>query len=589
MKVRSWFARVLTASLLAVPASGVLATGVAPAPVADVGLGLGVTDIPPETYQALGLDPQKARPNELYDKLVQRYHDPAQGSGKGKFADLWEPISFSKYLDPHTFYTPPDTVDKTTDNAGCVQCHEDVDETPGWVRAWRKSAHANLDEIRNLSPLDPRYYKRQKLEQVEDNLRALGKLGQREHLAQVGCIDCHVDIGAKEGKHDRDLRLPDAAVCGTCHLQEFAERESERDTQTWPQDQWPKGRPSHALDYRANVETGIWAGMAEREIAEGCTTCHYNQNKCDGCHTRHEFSAVEARKPEACATCHRGIDHNNYENYSMSKHGVVYTTLGHEWNWALPLKDAYTKGGQTAPTCASCHMEYQGKYSHNVVRKVRWANYPSVPGVAENIDSEWSKARKEAWVDTCKECHSERMVRAYLELMDKATLQGLAKYKEAHKVVEQLYEDGLLPGQKTNRPAPPPPEKDAPVSFFQLFWTKGNNPTSVEFEAMEMGENDLVKLHVAVAHVNPGNWTYTEGWEPMNRAYAKIMQADTQIREMAHIKTRLAELEKPARTSLLNPDSLQKKVSLGGVGGGMLLAGTLTLWGWRRRRGRLEL
>jgi hypothetical protein len=37
---------------------------------------------------------------------------------------------------------------------------------------------------------------------------------------------------------------------------------------------------------------------------------------------------------------------------------------------------------------------------------------------------------------------------------------------------------------------------------------------------MEMGENDLVKLHVAAAHVNPGNWTYTEGWEPMLRAYS---------------------------------------------------------------------
>ena len=28
----------------------------------------------------------------------------------------------------------------------------------------------------------------------------------------------------------KDLRMPTADVCGTCHLQEFAERESERDT-----------------------------------------------------------------------------------------------------------------------------------------------------------------------------------------------------------------------------------------------------------------------------------------------------------------------------------------------------------------------
>ena len=65
--------------------------------------------------------------------------------------------------------------------------------------------------------------------------------------------------------------MPTADVCGNCHLQEFAERESERDTITWPKDQWPKGRPSHALDYRANVEVEVYAGMSQREIADGCT------------------------------------------------------------------------------------------------------------------------------------------------------------------------------------------------------------------------------------------------------------------------------------------------------------------------------
>ncbi|MCC7411759.1 MAG: hydroxylamine reductase [Gammaproteobacteria bacterium] len=542
-----------------------------------------VADIPKETYQALGVT-KNDPPKKLFDALEKRYHDPAQGAGKGKYGHLWDPIPMSRYFDPHTFYEPPASVKEVAERKECVECHSD--ETPGWVRSWKKSAHANLDGIRKLPKGDPLYYRKEKLEQVENNLRSMGKLGETEQLAEVGCIDCHVDINTnKKADHTADLRLPDAAVCGTCHLEEFAERESERDTQIWPNDEWPRGRPSHALDYRANVETGIWAGMPQREIAEGCTGCHYNQNKCDGCHTRHEFSLVEARKPEACATCHRGIDHNNYENYMVSKHGAVYTSLGDTWNWQLPLKDAFTKGGQTAPTCASCHMEYKGKFSHNVVRKVRWANYPSVPGVAEGINGEWSKQRLEAWVETCTQCHSERLTRSYLELMDKATLAGLEKYKEAHEVVVKLYEDGLLPGQKTNRPAPPEPEKDAPVSFFQLFWTKGNNPTAIEFEAMEMGENDLVKLHVAAAHVNPGNWTYTEGWEPMNRAYAKIMQENTQIREMATVKQKLAQLDSSPVFGLI--DGVQtdaRQASLGGLGGVMLLAGSLGLLRSRRRR-----
>lgn len=527
MAARSWLKRVaLTVAVLAV---SLWARQVA------------LADVPDELYKALGLS-ESATPKALYDALVARYKDPAQGAGKGAFADLWEPTAMSKYFDPLTFYTPPSTVKEVNTREECIKCH--TEETPGWVRAWKQSPHADLAAIRNLSPADPRYYKKAKLEEVENNLRSMGKLGAGERLNEVSCIDCHVDINTTaKADHTKDLRMPDASVCGTCHLQEFAERESERDTAIWPADQWPKGRPSHALDYRANVETGIWAGMAEREIAEGCTGCHAVQNKCDSCHTRHDFSVVEARKPEACAMCHNGIDHNNYDAYSASKHGSKYQTLGGKWNWDVELKDASVKGGQMAPTCATCHMENNGKYGHNVVRKVRWANYPSVPGIAENLSSDWANKRLEAWVKTCTQCHSERFARSYFEVIDKATLSGLAKFKEAEGVVKKLYDDGLLPGQMTNRPAPPAPEKDAPASFFQLFWAKGNNPTAPELRLLEMAENHLAKLHVSVAHVSYGGWTYTSGWEQLLQGFTEIMQADTQLREKAAMEARMKALE----------------------------------------------
>ena len=67
-------------------------------------------------------------------------------------------------------------------------------------------------------------------------------------------------------------------------------------------------------------------------------------------------------------------------------------------------------------------MEYEGEFAHNMVRKIRWANYPFVPGIAENINSEWSSARLDSWVVTCTQCHSERFARSYLELMDKGCL-----------------------------------------------------------------------------------------------------------------------------------------------------------------------
>ena len=36
-------------------------------------------------------------------------------------------------------------------------------------------------------------------------------------------------------------------------------------------------------------------------------------------------------------------------------------------------------------------MEYQGKFTHNVVRKVRWANYPFVPGIREPVFGDWGR------------------------------------------------------------------------------------------------------------------------------------------------------------------------------------------------------
>jgi hydroxylamine dehydrogenase len=553
------------------------------AAIASVGLlfaGSASADIPKELYEALGVS-KSASPKELYDAVSKRYYDPEQGHGKGKYAEYWDPIPMSKYFDPASFYTPPSSPNKIATREDCIDCHKD--DTRGWVHAWKKSVHANLDEIRQLDKDDPRAYKKRLIKDVEKNLQSMGKLKKGEQLKEVGCIDCHVDVGAEKGHHKEDLRMPDAAVCGTCHLAEFAERESERDTLTWPQDQWPAGRPSHVLDYQANVELATYAAMEDREIADGCTACHFNQNRCDMCHTRHQFSSVEARKPEACAYCHNGADHNEFENYMFSKHGTVYRTLGDTWNWDMPLKDAIGKNEQTAPTCAFCHMEYEGRFGHNVVRKVRWAFNPQV-AISENLDHPWFEARLDSWVKTCTNCHSERYARAFLDMMDNGTRSGIKKVEEAREVIEKLYEDGLLTGQKTNRPHPPKPEHDGPGEFFQLFIAKGNNPSDVDMQFSRMWENDVIKLYKGLAHVNPGGWTYTEGWTNLLERYARIMDGDTRIREMASLKTKIAQLEEIGATQnagLPELNSRVKQAFVGGTGTLLMLAGVVV---WRRQR-----
>ena len=536
--------------------------------------------VPKETFEALKLD-RSASPKELHEALVKRYLDPAQGFGKGKYGEYWKPIPMSQYFDPGSFYKSPKSVKEIASREQCVKCH--TDESPGWVQDWKRSTHANLDKLRKLTPKDGTYYKKAKLEAIETNLRSLGRLGAKEQLKEVGCIDCHYDINTtKKADHTKDLRMATADTCGTCHLQEFAERESERDTITWPKGQWPKGRPSHALDYNANVEVEVYAGMSQREIADGCTGCHVNQNKCDTCHARHEFSASEARKSEACGTCHNGADHNNWEAYNLSKHGLRYQREKGKFDWNLEMKEAIKKGGQSVPTCQSCHMEYQGKITHNVVRKVRWANYPFVPGIRENIKTDWGEKRLDAWVKTCTQCHSETYARAWLEFMDQGTYSGLDKYDEAHDIVHKQYEEGLLTGQKTNRPEPPKPVPNGFEQFFQIYWSKGNNPAAIELKLFEMAEDHLVQLHVSLAHQYWG-YTYTVGWAAMNRAYVEINDEDTKLKEKLALQERVAKLE-GHRASLFDFDGAGEKISLGSLGGGLLLTGTLALAGWSRRK-----
>lgn len=529
------------------------------------------SEVPEATYKALGLD-KSASPKELYDALTKRYYDPEQGAGEGTLSEFWEPIPITKYLAPAQFYKPPTNPQVDATREQCVQCHTAI--TPGWVHSWQKSVHGNLEEIRNLPDTDSRAYKKEMITEVEGNLRSMGLLDEGQKLADVGCIDCHIGVGKEKGLHQTDLRMPDAAACGQCHVKQFAERESERDTQTWPQDQWPPGRPSHALSYKANVETAVWAAMEQREVAEGCTFCHTTQNTCNSCHSRHEFSAVEARKPQACAICHNGIDHNEFEAYMLSKHGTTYQTLGDTWDWNARLADAMTKGGMTAPTCQFCHMEYKGDFTHNVVRKVRWGFEPT-PNIADNLEHPWFEERKEAWVGTCSNCHSGRFARAYLDFMDQGTIDGIKITEDSKVVLSKLYEDGLLPGQKTNRPTPPKPVKEeGPGQFFDLFWHKGNNPSAVEYEYAEMWEHHKIKHYKGLAHANPGGYTYTEGWSQLIKSAVRINDEDTKLRDMAELKSKVEALSPPdKRGDLLNLETPIQRAMLGGLGGLLMLIG----------------
>ncbi|MEK6559109.1 MAG: multiheme c-type cytochrome, partial [Planctomycetota bacterium] len=152
------------------------------------------------------------------------------------------------------------------------------------------------------------------------NRKNLGK-----KLTKVGCIDCHGKIGAEKLDHEKELIMPNPALCGECHKQEYNEFESEKQ---YGIPDWKPGRESHAKSYDANLDVDVWAAV-DKNVVQGCDMCHNIQHKCDSCHTRHAFKASESRRPEACQTCHNGPDHPDIEYYRDSKHGSIYFIEGH--------------------------------------------------------------------------------------------------------------------------------------------------------------------------------------------------------------------------------------------------------------------
>ena len=100
-----------------------------------------------------------------------------------------------------------------------------------------------------------------------------------------------------------------------------------------------------------------------------------SRGSCSSCHTRHLFSLVEARKPEACDQCHLGPDHPQIEIYNESKHGTIYNAEGQPPGNGTPDDRRWTAGRDfRAPTCTFCHMSAASTVArtHDVTERLAW-------------------------------------------------------------------------------------------------------------------------------------------------------------------------------------------------------------------------
>ncbi len=274
----------------------------------------------------------------------------------------------------------------TQETESCLGCHSSA--TPGIVKDWLSSRHANTtpEDALKLPVLERRI----SAKDIPDNLK--GKA--------VGCYECHSLNPANHRDNFEHFGFRINVIvspndCKTCHPVEV--------------NQYSNSKKAHAIKnlmdnpvYRVLVDatdgiTRLKNGRLVQDkptdmtLHETCLGCHGTKvevkgmktvntkmgditvpiltnwpnqgvgrenpdgslGACTACHPRHSFSIEIARKPYACAQCHLEPDVPAWNVYKESKHGNIYFSKYHEWNFqAVP----WTIGKDfKAPTCATCH------------------------------------------------------------------------------------------------------------------------------------------------------------------------------------------------------------------------------------------
>jgi hydroxylamine dehydrogenase len=394
----------------------------------------------------------------------------------------------------------------------CVDCHTRKGITGSALRDWRASKH---------------------------------------HAEDVGCADCHVP-GDEAPKRVRESkthcedksvrRLVSSQACADCHEDQVEQFKRGKHAKAW--------LAMEAMPTTANQPA---AAIDGQKACGGCHRIGRDQGKCDSCHTRHLFAAAEARRPEACATCHMGFDHAQWEMYSTSKHGMIYRTQGDKWHWDKKLSELYGPNVKDAhaarsPVCATCHMpggdhavrtawgflalrlpepdkEWEG-YRLTILKGLGILDASGKPtarldvvkaGQLARLSSEdWIKER-ERMVAVCKSCHAESFARKELTQADELIKASDKLMAEAVTIVQKLYDDGIL-----DRP------KDYPASVDLLRFYEVEHPIEQTLYVMFLKHRQ--RSFQGAFHMNP-DYQHWYGWAQLKRDLKEIRHADKELRK----------------------------------------------------------
>ena len=394
------------------------------------------------------------------------------GEGAGLYSRDWLPEGIFAYWNPDDFYRSVQSVEGTFDGETCVACHSAI--TPGIVKDWQASRHSQAEQ-------------------------------------KVYCNACH-------GSNHQDLHLPNPRVCAGCHVEQHAQFEDERRF----------GFPSHALAMERAQNALHFVDKPKAEVT-ACLQCHSVASKCDSCHSRHRFSAAEARRPEACITCHSGPPHPDDETYFNSAHGQIYLAEGKDWDWSKPLK----KGNYKAPSCAYCHMN-EGR--HQVADKAIWKF-----GIKQvNPLSPANQIKRRQWIKLCSDCHDADWSAQRLKAMDGERRQAWGKLYQAESILKDLRSHNQLYPPAELRPPYPGNSPDSlfqreAIGFFEGQASAFYNVSPIEREYFEMWYFNNLGAYKGSAH---GDDSFvSKGHQAMDESLLSIKQQAEALRSLEGAKT----------------------------------------------------
>ncbi|MBN1570755.1 MAG: cytochrome C [Acidobacteria bacterium] len=376
------------------------------------------------------------------------------------------------------------------------------------------------------------------------------------------CVDCHkVSNPSIVSDHQLSKHGKAGFKCSVCHGDQHSSASDVANAKIPTPDTCAVCHDERVKQYKAGKHGFAWAAMKAMptmhwqpsvliDEMKGCGGCHkigmktdeeikalrktspgFGIASCDACHTRHTFSAEEARQPQACQTCHMGFDHPQWEMYSSSKHGVRYML---KQNKVLPPDTA-------APTCQNCHMqngnhEVRTAWGFLAVRlpmpdDIIWKQDRTtilqalgvldpagnatkrldvVKGaqLARLTQEDWQKERDKMSA-TCKQCHSANFVKSELGKGDRIIKDADHAIAEAIRIVAGLYKDKILAKPQNYN-----------YDFPDLL-TFNDAPTPIEQRLFKMFLEQRNRTFMGTFHNSP-DYAWWYGWSAMQESLTEI-------------------------------------------------------------------